>query len=135
MVDDACNSLLQAEALIVQYPDTAGQLRFSYDSVKRHWEKSTTTKENATPIAAELWTNEARKFWKDWGNYEIGYLVYCKKGHPYSKRSLAGCPECGRMKIKGSEIQAEYERKLNRDEFLRSLNQMVGFRLEITTKA
>ncbi|KAL8945029.1 MAG: hypothetical protein Q9216_000013 [Gyalolechia sp. 2 TL-2023] len=111
--------LLQAEALILKYPDTAGLLRSSYDSVKGYWESSKTA-------AADLWTVEARKFWKQWGEYEVGCLVYCEHRHPYSKKSFTGCPECGRVKAKVSESQAEYELKLNRDEFLRFLNKAAG---------
>ncbi|KAL8943406.1 MAG: hypothetical protein Q9211_000995 [Gyalolechia sp. 1 TL-2023] len=60
MGNDACRWLLQVEALILKYPDTAGLLRSSYDSVKSYWESSKTT-------AADLWTVETRKFWKQWG--------------------------------------------------------------------
>lgn len=118
--DDACSWLLRAEALVIEYPDTAGLLRSSYDLVRSYWEGSKTA-------AIDLWAGETRKFWKQWGEYEVGSLVYCERGHPYSRRSFPGCPECGRkVAPKPPKSQADYERNLNREEFLRALNWMAG---------
>ncbi|KAL8843310.1 MAG: hypothetical protein Q9170_000168 [Blastenia crenularia] len=119
--DDACQLLLRVEKLVRTYPDSAGMFRSGYDSVKCYWEGSKT-------IATDLWTTDTRKFWKQWGDYEVGFLVYCELGHPYSQRSFPSCPECGRkVERKVPESQADYERNLNREEFLRVLNQSVGY--------
>ncbi|KAL9598369.1 MAG: hypothetical protein Q9219_004531 [cf. Caloplaca sp. 3 TL-2023] len=114
---DICNWLRQAETLIVQYPDTAGLHRSSFDAVKRHWEGSKT-------ITADLWTLETRKLWIKWGEFEVGNLVYCEKGHPYSNKSFSSCPECGRKVMpRDPESQADFERNLDRDNFLRVMKK------------
>ena len=108
--------LLQAEAVITDFPDTAGRLRPSYHSVVSYYEGSKAT-------AIDLWSADTQHFWRQWGNYEVGCLIYCDRGHPYSKKSFHSCPECGRKrKAVIMESQANYEHTLDREQFLRVLN-------------
>ncbi|KAL6718793.1 hypothetical protein ACLMJK_003027 [Lecanora helva] len=70
------------------YPDTAGQLRQTYHSVKGVYDEEQST--------ANLYTKGAQRVWWKWPRHHIGYLQYCPYGHPYSSARTNECPECGR---------------------------------------
>lgn len=111
--------LQQANTLVTEYPDTAGLLKSSLESVKKYWHGEKTT--------AELWTPEARMFWEKWGRFHTGSLVYCEHGHPYTAALFQGCPECGRfVDLTVPAPQPDYESRLNRDNFLEVLQRMMG---------
>lgn len=121
--EDVQDWLLQAEKLVITYPNTAGSVKSSLEAVKKysHGEKST----------AELWTPEARVLWKKWGKYEIGSLTYCQHGHPYptTKLLFRGCPECGRFFDPTTPVpQPDYESKLDKEKFMEHLRKMMGTR-------
>ncbi|KAI4132735.1 MAG: hypothetical protein LQ338_000565 [Usnochroma carphineum] len=113
--------LQQADELVSMYPNSAGLLKTSLESVKKYWRGEKTT--------AELWTPETRNFWEKWGRYEVGSLIYCKHGHPYPKTVLLfrDCPECGRFfDPTAPALQPDYETQLNREKFLEHLRRMMG---------
>ncbi|KAL8907318.1 MAG: hypothetical protein Q9207_001495 [Kuettlingeria erythrocarpa] len=108
-----------ANNLAAEYPDTAGLLRSSLESVKGYW--------HGEKNVAELWTPEARVFWEKLGRFGTGSLVYCEHGHPYTTGLYRGCPECGRfVDPTVPAAQPDYESLLNRDKFLKVLQRMTG---------
>ncbi|KAI4195063.1 MAG: hypothetical protein LQ346_003535 [Caloplaca aetnensis] len=116
---DVSKWLEQANNLAAEYPDTAGLLKSSLESVKKYW--------HGEKNMAELWTPEARVFWEKWGRFRTGSLVYCEHGHPYTTALYRGCPECGRfVDPTVPAAQPDYESRLNRDKFLEVLQRMTG---------
>ncbi|KAL8716335.1 MAG: hypothetical protein Q9220_000240 [cf. Caloplaca sp. 1 TL-2023] len=114
---DEC--LTRAEVLIEEYPDSAGLLRPSYQSVHRYV--------NGLESTVDLWTSQVQAFWKSWGDFQLGTLSYCGYGHPYSSRAFTGCPECGRKIQRRSDEEREAERidienRLDKGRFLRFMN-------------
>ncbi|KAL8853505.1 MAG: hypothetical protein Q9221_001664 [Calogaya cf. arnoldii] len=105
----------RAEDLIVGHPDTAGILRPCYQSLDPYTKGNDST--------AELWTTKTRKFWEKWGEYEMGSLVYCKNGHPYSRKAFQECPECGGRRVQRGQIEEreEFVKTLDRDIFLKAI--------------
>ncbi|KAL8806343.1 MAG: hypothetical protein Q9182_001373 [Xanthomendoza sp. 2 TL-2023] len=108
----------RAERLTVENPGTAGILRSCYQSFDPYERGNATT--------AELWTAKTREFWEKWGAYEVGSLRYCQKGHPYSRKAFEECPECGGRKVSAGQVEnrANYKRNLDRDIFLKVINEM-----------
>ncbi|KAL8658342.1 MAG: hypothetical protein Q9226_001086 [Calogaya cf. arnoldii] len=105
----------RAEDLIVGHPDTAGILRPCYQSLDPYTKGNDST--------AELWTMKTREFWEKWGEYRMGSLVYCKNGHPYSRKAFQECPECGGRKVQRRQIEEreEFVKTLDRDMFLKAM--------------
>ena len=81
-------ALQRVSQLVAEYPDTAGMLTTSFKSMQ---EQCTTLEQ-----VGELWTEDAKKMWQKFGEYELGSGGYCGYGHPYSKKTFPSCPECGR---------------------------------------
>ncbi|KAL8954165.1 MAG: hypothetical protein Q9222_000049 [Ikaeria aurantiellina] len=111
---DEC--LSQADLLIEEYPDSAGILRPSYQSVQQYV--------YGIQSMPDLWHPKVQAFWKSWGDYQLGTLLYCGHGHPYSGKAYAGCPECGRKVQRQSHEEREAERiaidnRLDKEKFLR----------------
>ncbi|KAL9022934.1 MAG: hypothetical protein Q9180_008483, partial [Flavoplaca navasiana] len=105
----------RAEQLIDENPDTAGRLRACYEALDPY------TKDRDSVV--ELWTSKSREFWEKWGDYEMGSLVYCKSGHPYSRKAFPDCPECGGRKGQQErcEDREEFVKTLDRDLFLKTI--------------
>ena len=81
-------SLHRILGLCTAFPDTAGVLLTTYESVKmvvhgkqRH---------------GNLYTRGSRGIWWSWPAHKVGSLKECVNGHQYSTSTWPGCPECGR---------------------------------------
>ncbi|KAL8724644.1 MAG: hypothetical protein Q9166_007834 [cf. Caloplaca sp. 2 TL-2023] len=108
----------RVQDLIAENPDTAGVLESCYQSLDPYTKGKETT--------AELWTAKTQEFWDKWGVHEVGSLIYCKRGHPYSRKAFQGCPECGGRKVyrKQNENGDEFVKNLDRGMFLTAMARM-----------
>ncbi|KAL9641307.1 MAG: hypothetical protein Q9204_000101 [Flavoplaca sp. TL-2023a] len=105
----------RAEQLIDENPGTVGRLRACYEALDPY------TKDRDSVV--ELWTSKTRELWEKWGDYEMGSLVYCKSGHPYSRKAFPDCPECGGRKGKQERCDDRevFVKTLDRDSFLKTI--------------
>ena len=83
---DVETSLSRAWQLCRYYPETAGKLTSSWTVMK--------TAISSGQHTANLL--QSREIWWSWPKHAIGYLEHCQSGHPYSRKTMDGCPECGR---------------------------------------
>ena len=81
-------SLNRILSLCSTFPDTAGVLLTTYNSLKmvvdgkqRH---------------GNLYTRGSKGIWWSWPAHKVGSLKQCMHGHQYSTSTWSGCPECGR---------------------------------------
>lgn len=108
---DIEGNLVKILSLCTRYPSTAGTFTNAYKQTKLALEG------RQTPT--DLYAKETRAYWKKWKDYELGNLEVCVLGHPYSRTTFGGCPECGRV-----VEPMDYNSFLHEDAFLKKLQEM-----------
>lgn len=108
---DIEGSLEKIRSLCTRYPSTAGIFTNIYKQAKLALEG------RQTPT--ELYAKETRAYWRQWKDYGLGHLKLCVFGHPYSRTTFGGCPECGRV-----VEPRDYNSFLHEDAFLKKLQEM-----------
>ena len=91
-------SLRRTLSLCSSYPDSAGLLLITYNSIKRvlHGQQR----------HANLYTRVSTRTWWSWPAHKVGNLKECIRGHQYSALTWPGCPECGQEVLSSPEPEA-----------------------------
>ena len=81
-------SLNRIFSLCSTFPDTAGVLLTTYNSMKMVVD--------GKQCHGNLYTRGSKGIWWSWPAHKVGSLKQCAHGHQYSTSTWPGCPECGR---------------------------------------
>lgn len=108
----ACKDRIKS--LCASYPDTAGKFCRSYMSLNQSASRG--------KVLDDINYKETWEFWRKWGKHETGDVMYCLSGHPFSGKTFAGCPECGRKVPKAPEVDCG--KFLHEDAFIEQLKKM-----------
>lgn len=81
-------SLKRILELCQTYPDTAGLLVDTYNTVKDVIRGRRST--------SNMYAKDSVDTWWSWPKHHVGNLQHCQYGHPYSGTTWDSCPECGK---------------------------------------
>ena len=96
-------SLNRILSLCSAFPDTAGVLLTTYNSMKMVID--------GKQCHANLYTRGSKGIWWSWPAHKVGNLKQCVHGHQYSTSTWPGCPECGREVVFSPEPEAVDSKK------------------------
>lgn len=108
----------QIKSLCTTYPDTAGKFHRSYMALNPSI--------HCGKLLNDINYKDTWEYWRKWGKYETGDVMYCRFGHPFSGKNFSDCPECGKEVVKPPQVDVvECAKHLHEDAFVECLKKML----------